>query len=46
MVLTLQLKGPFKYYVSTLGGVGGPTQIADIADALRGGGGSGAGMLM
>ena len=28
------------------GGVGGLTQIADIADALRGGGGSGAGMLM
>ena len=29
-------KGPFKYYISALGG-GGLTQIADVADALRGG---------
>ena len=30
-------KGPFKYYISALGGVGGLTQIADVADALKGG---------
>ena len=35
-------KGPFKYYVITLGGggVGGPASIADTDDALRGGWGS------
>ena len=32
----MNLRGPFKYYVSALGGVGGLTQIADVADALRG----------
>ena len=38
--------GPFKYYVSTLGGGGGLNQIADVVATLRGVGGSGAGMLM
>ena len=32
-------KGAFKYYISALGGVGGLTENADSADALRGGGG-------
>ena len=30
-------KGAFKYYVITLGGVGGPASFADADDALRGG---------
>ena len=30
----IDLKGPFKYYISVLGG-GGLTQIADVADALE-----------
>ena len=31
------IKGPLKYYISALGGVGGLTQIADVAHALKGG---------
>ena len=33
----LSPKGAFKYYVSTLGGVGGPNSFADSAYGLRGG---------
>ena len=35
--MSRSVKGPFKYYISALGGVGVLTLIADVADALRGG---------
>ena len=36
-VFRLKRLGAFKYYISELGGLGGLTQIADVADALRSG---------
>ena len=44
--LKLKLKGVCKYYISTLGGVGVLTQLADNDYAVRGGGRSRCKMLM